>query len=132
MTELSWSLDLFTEHRPMTTNKARTMHHQSYGKHIKAVREAWADHARNMQVPPFKRARFTVTPLHSTKASPQDVAACAPEFKAALDGLVDAGVLPDDSAEYVVAVEFLKPWVCGSNGLRIRITEVADEAGEAA
>lgn len=40
---------------------------------------------------------------------PQDVAACAPAVKAAIDGLVDAGGLPDDSPQYVAKVTFLPP-----------------------
>jgi hypothetical protein len=39
----------------------------------------------------------------------QDVGACNPAVKAAIDGLVDAGILPDDSSEYVRSLIFLQP-----------------------
>jgi hypothetical protein len=39
----------------------------------------------------------------------QDVAACNPAVKAAIDGLVDAGIVPDDSPAYLRSVEFLAP-----------------------
>ena len=39
----------------------------------------------------------------------QDVGACNPAVKAAIDGIVDAGVLPDDSSRYMKSLIFLPP-----------------------
>lgn len=57
--------------------------------------------------------------------TPQDPGACAPEFKASLDGLVDAKVLPDDGPEFVESIVFLPPLIGQGDGLLVRIVEVA-------
>lgn len=38
-----------------------------------------------------------------------DTGNCYPSFKAALDGLVDAGVLPDDTPAHVLSLKFYAP-----------------------
>ncbi len=63
-----------------------------------------------------------VVPLHKDRRSPQDVAACAPAAKACIDGAVDAGVLPDDTAEFVSRVVFCVPVFVGVDGLRVTLT----------
>jgi hypothetical protein len=50
----------------------------------------------------------------------QDVAACVPAVKAAIDGLVDAGVFLDDSPAHVTAVVFKQP-ERGEPALRLEI-----------
>ena len=50
----------------------------------------------------------TVEP-HQKGGRSQDVGACNPAVKAAIDGLVDAGVLPDDSPEFVKSLVYLPP-----------------------
>jgi hypothetical protein len=39
----------------------------------------------------------------------QDTAACNPAVKAAIDGLVDGGLMKDDTPEHLVGVLFLAP-----------------------
>ena len=111
--------------RPLTLNALVNMHRQQWSNHTREVRGRWHLLAVEAGVPHLERARFTVLPLHKNMASPQDVAACAPEFKAALDGLVDAGVLDDDGPDYVTAATFLPPLRgCGHNGMAVLIEEV--------
>jgi len=63
----------------------------------------------NVTVQPFqKRGRL------------QDTAACNPSVKAAIDGLVDAGIIPDDSGEFVRMITFL-PCVRGDDQLTLII-----------
>jgi hypothetical protein len=50
----------------------------------------------------------------------QDTAACNPSVKAAIDGLVDAGVVPDDTGQHVREITFL-PCVRGDDALTIII-----------
>jgi hypothetical protein len=50
----------------------------------------------------------TVEP-HQKGGRLQDVGACNPSVKAAIDGIVDAGVLPDDSSQYMKSLIFLPP-----------------------
>ena len=57
----------------------------------------------------------------SQKRGPlQDTAACNPSVKAAIDGIVDAGIVPDDTGTYVRQITFL-PCIRGEDGLTIII-----------
>lgn len=114
-----------TGERPLTTNRVMGLHRQAWAKHTRVVRERWYWLAKKARVPAFAKATITVTPLHKDRRSPQDVAACAPEAKAAIDGIVDAGVLPGDDPRYLLAVTFTHPDVCGHNGMRLTIEEAA-------
>jgi hypothetical protein len=124
MTPRSWNLDLFGQ-RPLTVNKVATMHRQQWATRTRDERRAWALLAQAEKVPPLGRIRIVATPLHKDRRSPQDVAACAPAVKAAIDGLVDAGVIPDDNAEHLDEIVFRAPWVCGADGLRLEIIGAA-------
>ena len=84
--------------------------------------EAWTRKDNRPVEPPVI---VTGQPLHATKASPQDAGACLPAVKAALDGIVDAGGLPDDTPEYVAGLLLLAPIRdCGFDGLIIRVSNV--------
>lgn len=109
--------------RPLTVNQVASMDRFTWAKHTKMIRELWWALARQACIPRLDRVRFRVIPLHRNGRSPQDPAACAPEAKAAIDGLVDARVIPDDTGRFVAAVEFMPPEVCGVDGLAIEITE---------
>lgn len=112
------------DRRPFTVNDAKKTHHMKWAKLVEEVRGRWHLLALEAGVPHLERARFTVLPLHRDMRSPQDVAACAIEFKAALDGLVDAGVLDDDAGEFVLGELFLPPLRgCGHNGMAVLIEE---------
>lgn len=111
--------------RPLTVNAVAKLHRQQWATHTRQTRETWAWLAVQARVPRLVRARIVATPLHKDCRSPQDVAACAPEAKAAVDGLVDAGVLDDDSPEFLVELAFRPPDICGADGLRLVIEEAA-------
>lgn len=107
--------------RPMTVNSLVNMHRFAWAARTAEIRQRWALLAYHAQIPRLQAAVIEVTPLHKNDRSPQDVAACVPEAKAALDGIIDAGVLPDDSPKYVKAHIYLAPEVCGRDGMRIEI-----------
>lgn len=113
--------------RPLTVNRVADLHRQQWARHTRVTREAWAWAWIDARPPrfagPFAEAVVDVTPLHADGRSPQDVAACAPEAKAAVDGAVDAGLILDDGPAHVRLVVFHPPDVCGRNGLRVTITE---------
>lgn len=68
----------------------------------------------------------TITVDHETRTNRlPDTCAIAPAYKAALDGIVDARVLPDDGPEWVRAVTFLPSHRTGRDGLTLTLTEVA-------
>jgi crossover junction endodeoxyribonuclease RusA len=122
-TPRDWSVKA-TGSRPLTVNKVATMHRHAWAQHTKATRAEWYWLGKRAEVGPCTSVELTVTPLHADRRSPQDVAACAPEAKAAIDGLVDAGLIPDDSPQHLLSVTFLPPLVCGEDGLAIDIREV--------
>lgn len=111
--------------RPLTINKVADLHRQQWAAHTRDVRERWAWLALEARVPRLTRARITATPLHADGRSPQDALACAPEVKAAVDGLVDAGMLDDDNPRFVTEVVCTSPDICGVNGLRLTVEEVS-------
>lgn len=109
--------------RPHTVNKTSRSNWRTWMKHVERTRATWKVLAEAAGVQHIDACTITVTPLHANFASPQDVAACAPEAKAAIDGLVDAGLLDDDGPTHVLAVLFLPPRVCGANGLELVVEE---------
>ena len=120
----SWVLE-DTGARPLTINRVVNLHRQRWAEITRVERHKWLVLARAAKVPALQQARITVTPLHKDRRAPQDVGACAAAAKAAIDGLVDARVLPDDSPAHLVALTFLPPDVCGRDGMRLTIEEVA-------
>jgi hypothetical protein len=69
---------------------------------------------------PLRSATITVLPEVRNRVMP-DTGACIGAAKAAIDGLVDAGVLPDDGPKYVRRLTFLAPVVTGTDALVLRI-----------
>jgi hypothetical protein len=64
--------------------------------------------AKAEQIPEMEWISVTAEP-HQKGGRLQDVGACNPAVKAAIDGIVDAGVLPDDSSRYMKSLIFLPP-----------------------
>lgn len=119
-----WILEDLDTGRPFTINRLASVHRLTWASHTAASRNRWKHHAINAAVPLLDRVTVTVTPLHKNHRTAQDPGACAPEAKAAVDGLRDAGVLVDDTGRYVASILFLPPEIVGHDGLRIRIEEV--------
>lgn len=94
--------------RPITTNAERAGNRWERAKVTKEWREAFAWLAKAEQLPSMSWISVTVEP-HQKGGRLQDVGACNPSVKAAIDGLVDAGILPDDSPQYVRSLIFLPP-----------------------
>lgn len=109
--------------RPVTMNALVNMHRMQWAGRTKTTRKVWAGLALQQKIPRVDRCEITVTPLHKDNRSPQDTGACAPALKAAVDGLMDAGVLLDDNGDHVLAIHYLPPDICGADGLRIYIQE---------
>lgn len=108
MTVLSASLP----GRPRTLNAERRGHHMAHRKATKDERLAWG-WAWRAAVPvgtALARVRVTAQPVLSGPM--QDPGNCYPSVKAAIDGLVDAGVIEDDTGEHVAAITLLAPIRC--------------------
>ena len=66
----------------------------------------------------------TATHLRRNRAAMPDVGAPILAVKAVIDGLVDAGVLPDDGPDIVRRLTFEAPEIAGFHGLRVVVREV--------
>ena len=107
------------DQRPWTANAERQWHHQTRARRVRETRERWYWLAKEAKIPPLTRVRVDATPLLTNRSSMPDVAACYPYVKAAVDGLVDAGVLPDDDPTHLTTLAFHTPEVGGKSGMRL-------------
>lgn len=94
--------------RPWTTNAERAGNRWERAKLTKEWRDGFAWLAKMEKIPEMRWVSVTVQP-YQKGGRLQDVGACNPAVKAAIDGLVDAKVLPDDSPEFVKSLLFLPP-----------------------
>ena len=94
--------------RPWLTNDKGTGNGWERSKLTKAWRTAFQLLAKYEKIPPMAWISVTVEP-HQKGGRPQDVGACNPAVKAAIDGIVDAGVLPDDSSKFLRSLIYLPP-----------------------
>lgn len=114
-----WYLEVHGR-RPTTLNQERKQN--NWGRRAtdtKWWRTQFADMASQAEIPPYERIKIAVVPLHKNGRSPQDTGACFPAAKAAIDGLVDAGVIEDDTPDKLLQIDFHAPLVDGVDGLRI-------------
>lgn len=109
--------------RPWTTNAERTWHHHKRARLVKETRERWYVLAKQAQIPRLSQITVAVIPLAKDRRWRPDVGACYPSVKAAVDGLVDAGVIPDDNPEHLYSITFYSVQVVGRDGLRLVIGE---------
>lgn len=109
--------------RALTSNKARTMDRYTYSRVISATRQRWQILALAAHAPRLTVCTITVQPLHRNGSARSDVCAESPTVKAAIDGLVDARVLPDDNPTHLLSVTFLPALVCGVDGLELTVSE---------
>jgi crossover junction endodeoxyribonuclease RusA len=107
------------QRKPITTNAERAGNRWGRAEATKEWRHTFAWLARKERIPRMRWINVTVQPFQK-RGRLQDTAACNPSAKAAIDGLVDAGVVPDDSGEYVRQITFL-PCVRGDDQLTIII-----------
>lgn len=105
--------------RPLTTNAERRGNRWGRAEHVKEWRDAFAWLARKERVPPMRWISVVAQPAQK-RGRLQDTAACNPSVKAAIDGLVDAGVVPDDTGERVREITFL-PCLRGEDALTLII-----------
>ena len=95
-----WTLQLpFT--KPLSLNDRQ--HHMVKAKAVREWRESTALLARAAGIPACDRIRATLlyVPNANRRRDPDNLVA---GFKPAVDALVDAGIVPDDTQEYVERV----------------------------
>lgn len=86
---------------------------------VREWRQAFGVLARQRGIPPLQRAHIVAQPCGVR----QDPGNCFPAVKAAVDGLLDAGVLPDDNGKHVASLTFLPP-IPGTPALMLYVVPV--------
>lgn len=96
-------------------------HWRTRARITKALREAAEESALDAQIPPLNRATIQAV-LHPHDKRRRDAHNWYPSFKAAIDGVVDAGVLPDDNGKHLIKVEVVLGAPVRHNQIALRIT----------
>lgn len=105
--------------RPWTINEERSGNRFRRAKLTKEWRSYFHLLALANNVPKMTDCVITATPFQKNGRM-QDVGACVPAVKAAIDGLVDAGVLLDDAPTHLKGIVFNQPEK-GEPALRLEI-----------
>ena len=121
MTGRLWTVD--HPCKVLTMNEARRLHWAKWAAYIDEIREVFGWLGATTRVR-FARVIVVVTPLHRKGTTPQDVSACTPATKPAIDGLVDARVIPADDPAHVLAIIYTTPAIADAPGLRLTLHEV--------
>lgn len=108
-TPLVISFGIQYDERPWTTNAERSGNRWDRAKKTKQWRTAFALLAAELNPPPLVWCRVIVEPWLRTRAGVQDTGACHPAAKAAIDGLVDAGIIDDDTPDIVREITYRAP-----------------------
>lgn len=119
-----WTLTV--RDRPRSLNAERTAHWTLHSVQTANERRAWFVEARNAKVPPLAAVTITAQPNYAE--GQQDTGNCYPTIKAAIDGLVDAGIIADDTGEYVHSITMLAPGSTKIDALTLLIKEVLPDA----
>lgn len=95
-----WQIELPMS-KPISLN--HNMHHQVRAKRVKEVRDAASELVALAGIPPLDRVLTSIyySPRDLRRRDPINL---VPMLKACEDGLVDAGVVPDDTPVYVRSV----------------------------
>ena len=111
-----------------TVNAERRMHWGKRAGLVRPMREAARVEALKAQIPRLQRLGVTATPRQA-RGRLADVAGPYPAVKAAVDGLVDAGILPDDSPEFLASLVQTAPVRsgCVRSGVRVDMLELIVE-----
>jgi hypothetical protein len=107
--------------RPWTTNGERRMHHLERARLAREWRHAFATMALAEDIPRLERVVVTAMPVLANRRSRPDVGACLPAVKAGIDGLVDAGIVPDDDPDHVLELRFVAPAIGDRDSLALLI-----------
>jgi len=114
--------------RPWTTNSERAGNRWKRAELTKEWRQAFMLLAKQAKIPRLGKVFIRVEPFQ-LKGKLQDTASCNPAVKAAIDGLVDAGVIKDDTPEFLPKILFCAPEK-GREALRLVIIEIRDDEND--
>lgn len=98
---------------------------------MKLWRNAYKRLASEAGIPLLHAMRIEIVPILPDRRK-QDTAACVLAAKAAIDGIVDAGVVPDDNPQFMKYVMFYPPVVIRKqSGMIVRVIEVTQDEEDA-
>lgn len=118
----TWTLEYRAQ--PPLMNAERSGHWRTRSRSTEEWRSTFGWLAREQRVPHLEACSIVVEHLVGTRRR-VDPVACFPAAKAAIDGLVDVGVLDDDCGPYVRSVMFCAPeYVRGVDAVRLIVTAV--------
>lgn len=96
--------------------------HHGRSERVREWRQAYVDLCVANRVPPLRWVCIEALQTCRTRIMP-DIGACYPAVKAAIDGLVDAGVIPNDRGDpFIRSIEFKPPVCTGADSLVLRLT----------
>ena len=121
----SFTIEIYGE-TMWTINRERTLHFHQRAKLVKEWRDATETVATSKKLPKHISAvEIRFTPHSRTKKGPRaDTGNHFPVAKACIDGLVDAGILWDDTPDIVRRLIFEAPVVSGEQKVVLEITEL--------
>lgn len=123
------SYTLHWDERPFTSNSERSMHHMKRASLVRKWREAFYFLALEAKLPQLENVSIVCSPYAKDGRWRADCGAIFPTVKAAIDGLIDAGMCEDDNPDYVKYIGFNAPIISGYDRLELEIT--GDEIGPA-
>lgn len=113
------------EAKPWTANQDKGLHKHQRAEKIAEWRRAFWGLARAQRIPTCRMVSITVRPYYRRwNGKFPDPASCAPAAKAGVDGLVDAGVIPDDGPRHVAWVKFLPAVMAADRDALALVVEV--------
>lgn len=110
------------EKRPPSLNVV--LNHRNRWRRAELTKEwrtKFAELATAAGIPALNTIHVTAIPHLKNRRAMPDTAACLLAVKAAIDGLVDAGVLVDDGPEVVRTLLFVAPTVSGVDALELEV-----------
>lgn len=125
-----WSIVLEGE-RPWTVNGERKLSHHQRAAKVRSWRERAGWLAKLERIPKLEAIRVRARPLVANRAAAQDVGNCYPAVKAAIDGLVDVGVIRADTQDIVQEIVFSASALTGVDGLYLVVEELSPPPLEA-
>lgn len=102
-----WRLEYET--RPVSLNAERKKHWTARQKTSAEWRSVFTDLAQKKAIPRLPHISVDIYVEQKGNGKLQDVGNCYPSAKAAIDGLVDAGVIDDDTPEHLLSIKFIAP-----------------------
>lgn len=114
------SIQFVVYQRPWTTNSERSGNRWERASNTAEWRQLYGWLCKTQRLPRLTNAVVSVG--LSMKGRLQDCAACNPAVKAAIDGLVDGGILLDDTPEHLLGILFLAPVRAKYNRIIITVT----------